>query len=171
MMNITGQTNWNDFGPCRCDAAAGKPCKSVTVRAGQILELHVPHTGRPLADAPEPGPVWTNGMAPAARPENTVELRMRREPCPVWCTRHEHGMQTSEPHRIELLSVAVLDGDLTTDVPLTLDIVQDLEPDSAPAVHLSIGHTMYQPTSVSLSRSDRARLAAMLLVANELTQR
>jgi hypothetical protein len=174
MKNVTQQTDWNDYGPCDCSAISAQPCFRWPFTGAQ---MEFPHTGRARIDAaaePAPGPIWTNGTAPAAVTHAEIDLHFggpaARGECPTWCTRHEHGGNTSEPHTLELLNLAVLDADLTTDVPLQVVIVQDLEPGSRPAVHLEIGHALYQPTGVSLSRSDRARLAAVLLTANHLTQ-
>jgi hypothetical protein len=88
--------------------------------------------------------------------------------CPAWCTEHEHGQRTGEPHRIDLLTLSVLDDELTTDVPLRLELVQSLEPGSLGYLHLSIGHALYQPTRVVLSRSDGARLQAAVITGRAL---
>ena len=101
---------------------------------------------------------------------NVVDLHFTTEvvTCPTWCTRHEHGQPTIEAHGIDLLQLTVLDDELTTDVPLRVELVQALEPGSRGYVHLSIGHQLYQPTCVVLSQSDRARLAAALLTGGAL---
>jgi hypothetical protein len=146
---------WEAFLACLCGAISGQACFRWPYTGEQ---MQMPHTGRDLVDTspPEPGPIWTSGTAPAA------------VVCPTWCTRHEHGSSTTEPHTIELLNLAVLADDLITDVPLQVYVAQDLEAGSRPLAHLEIGHALYQPTSVLLSASDRARLAAALLTANHL---
>lgn len=101
---------------------------------------------------PAPGPMWTNGTA--AAPVFT---------CPPWCTRHEHGQGTHEAHGLDLLELSVLDDALTTEVPLKVELVQALEDGAMGYVHMSIGHQLYQPTCVVLSRSDSARIAAALI--------
>jgi hypothetical protein len=89
----------------------------------------------------------------------------------VWCTRHEHGQGTHEAHGIDLLTLSVLDDDLTTEVPIRVELVQALKDGSPTMTHVSIGHLLYQPTCVALSRSDSARLAAALLTGRALQDR
>lgn len=151
-------TDWNAYGPCECSATSGQPCFYWPFTGAQMEH---PHTGRPRIDGtpPEPGPIWTNGTAPAA---------VRVVECPTWCVWHEHGRLTHEAHGIELLNIAVMDDELTSDVPLRVELVQALEEGAQPRVHLSIGHALYQPACVALSRTDSARLAAALITARSL---
>jgi hypothetical protein len=109
---------------------------------------------------PEPGPVWTNGLAPAPFGD---------KPCPPWCTSgHTSDLNQPYRHEHELLSLAVLDEELVTDVPLRVVLMQAIDDhdNARPALRLEVGHALYQPTAVVLSRSDAARVAAALITGN-----
>ena len=163
-MNITtAQTDWHERGFCKvCGAAAGQPCRRSIACVGRPM---LP-AGTAAADleVPAAGPIWTNGQAPAA--VNVVQ-------CPTWCTSHTHlqvePTASSRPHELEILSLAVLDDELTSDVPLRVVLRQDTDQDAQGArVYLEIGHALYQPTAVALSRSDTARITAAMITGNSL---
>lgn len=109
---------------------------------------------------PAPGPIWTNGTAPAAdRPDH-----------PRWCDRMHPGANATTRHRLEVLTMVVQDREMLEDVPMTvaLERTDDADGPGDTRIVLTIGHALYQPTDVVLDDHATARLTAALMTAHDL---
>lgn len=117
----------------------------------------------PDFDPPAAGPVWTNGTADQAAAQH-----------PHWCDRFHASPAPSgrTTHMIEILNTTVLDQEMLEEVPLTVVLERVDEPGEVGTARtvLSIGHALYQPTSVTIDGPTRARLIAAMLTAHGLEQ-
>lgn len=183
------------YAPCgTCNAPAGEPCTRYPHNNTERMEIT--HHGRPLivdvvrmgATVTEPEGITIKCMATTAHDPHTVRVDLGLErmgmkgddcpgipagppavQCPNWCTSHERIMPVtilSADHEHVLLELSVLDEELTTDVPVRVLLRQEPDQGTAARIALEIGHGLYQPTGVVLSRSDATRVAAALLTAN-----
>ena len=113
----------------------------------------------PAADTvPAPGPVWTNGLAPAAHPAPPA--------CPAFCQNSPHSTNPAgitRTHRATLLELDGHDGD-DIEVPITVALERIDHRASAgwetgqQAVILTVGTAFYAPPDVRLTRAEAVQV-------------